>query len=300
MSTYFEKKEHFFEHAGDLRAHFDKCFNDPLQATEDRFVWDYWNVEGQYSLMRTPAYHYFPEDIYTKFHEHLTNWGRENLGCFDVSPPWLSYYVDGCYQQWHADVPHGPWAFVYSLTDWDNRQFTGGETKILKPQVLEYWRNFDSSRGMEKNDLIELIPPKFNQLTIFDPRLPHGVEEVKGSRDPKKSRLVIHGWFTNPKPIVLGFKDNKKIEAFLDESLGSILAPLEPLPDITGVIVFSLELLPSGELSGIKIKTNNLVSRNYTPEDLVIENKIKLGFEQLSYPKNDTAYKITLPLIFES
>lgn len=29
--------------------------------------------------------------------------------------------------------------------------------------------------------------------TVFDPRFPHGVREVRGTRDPLKARLVIHG-----------------------------------------------------------------------------------------------------------
>lgn len=46
-----------------------------------------------------------------------------------MTPMWLSYYVDGCEQALHCDNPHGPWAFVLSLTEWDEREFTGGEVR---------------------------------------------------------------------------------------------------------------------------------------------------------------------------
>ena len=49
----------------------------------------------------------------------LTQYGQERLGCRTISPPWLSFYIDGCEQQVHADVPQGPLAFVLSLTRWE-------------------------------------------------------------------------------------------------------------------------------------------------------------------------------------
>lgn len=30
--------------------------------------------------------------------------------------------------------------------DWDSREFVGGETLILQPQVLNYWRSYDPSK----------------------------------------------------------------------------------------------------------------------------------------------------------
>lgn len=31
------------------------------------------------------------------------------------------------------------------------------------------------------------------QLSVFDPRFPHGVRPVSGTRDPQQGRLVLHG-----------------------------------------------------------------------------------------------------------
>lgn len=57
-------------------------------------------------------------------------------------------------QELHADNPHGPWAFVLSLTHWEGRPFTGGETVILQPNVLDYWRGFDPALGTETPQLV--------------------------------------------------------------------------------------------------------------------------------------------------
>jgi hypothetical protein len=67
--------------------------------------------------------------------EALLTYAREELGCAGMTPVWLSCYVDGCRQELHADVPHGPWSFVLSLTNWEDRKYTGGETQLLKPAV---------------------------------------------------------------------------------------------------------------------------------------------------------------------
>ena len=129
---------------------------------------------------------------------------RDELGCAGVTPVWLSCYVEGMRQELHADVPHGPWAFVLSLTRWDERTWTGGETLILKPSTLDYWSSFDADATVERESLVELVPPRFNRLTVFDPRLPHGVPVVEGVRDPSQGRLVLHGWFNEPEPSLRG------------------------------------------------------------------------------------------------
>ena len=86
--------------------------------------------------------------------------------------------MSGCHQGLHADAPHGPFAFVLSLTNWEGRRFSGGETMLLQPHVLDYWRRFDSGVGTELPQLTTLIPPRLGQLTVFDGRIPHGVQPV--------------------------------------------------------------------------------------------------------------------------
>jgi hypothetical protein len=74
--------------------------------------------------------------------------------CYLPLPSSCSCYVNGCRQNLHTDSPHGPFAFVLSLTDWEGRRFSGGETEILQPLVLDYWRRFDSGTGMETPQLV--------------------------------------------------------------------------------------------------------------------------------------------------
>ena len=61
--------------------------------------------------------------------------------------------MHGSRQELHTDAPHGPFAFVLSLT-LDERRFSGGETVLLQPHVLDYWRGFDPSTGAETSELV--------------------------------------------------------------------------------------------------------------------------------------------------
>ena len=64
----------------------------------DRFVWDYWHVPNQYTLIRTPAEDFFPRSMFESLEDALLSYGENKLGCRSISPVWLSYYVDGCSQ----------------------------------------------------------------------------------------------------------------------------------------------------------------------------------------------------------
>src|SRR6478672_2793958 len=171
----------FAPEGSELRETFDERFAEPRSTRGDRFVWDWWHVPGQYTALRTPAWTYFPKKTYEAFHRRLVAWGRATLGCHDISPPWLSCYVDGCRQELHGDLPHGPWAFVFSLTR--GRAFAGGQTLLLRDEVLDFWHDFRSTRGVEQGELVRAIEPKFGRLVAFDPRIPHGVRTVSGTRD---------------------------------------------------------------------------------------------------------------------
>ena len=49
----------------------------------------------------------------------------------------------------------------------------------MQPHVLDYWRAFDSRTGTELPQLTTMVEPHFNQLTLFDGRIPHGVRQAR-------------------------------------------------------------------------------------------------------------------------
>lgn len=292
----------FSPEATQLRQVFDERFSDPRQARGDRFVWDWWHVPGQYTALRTPAYHYFPKKIYDIFHQQLVWWGRRNLGCHDVSPTWLSCYIDNCEQEVHGDVPHGPWAFVFSLTNWKNRTFRGGETLLLREEILNYWGQADFNRGLEHGDVFQEVQPLFNRLTVFDPRIPHGVRRVQNTTDPREGRLVIHGWFVKPRPFIEGPLTEKELKVSI-EGLSKKLETEIVAGNISvhGTLSLRLQINKWGEVEAMKFLTDSLRSRSLDPqESLRIRKLVKNYFQKEAvFRKRSQGSLVTLPLMFD-
>lgn len=291
----------FFKEAKALRTDFETRFKDPREPRSDRFVWDYWHVPGQYTTLRTPAYHFFPQKLYERFHNQLVWWGRRNLGCHDISPPWMSCYIDGCKQELHGDLPHGPWAFVYSLTPWKERKFRGGETILLKEEILSYWQGFQSGRGLEEKDILTEVPAIFNRLTVFDPRIPHGVREVEGVRDLLDGRLVIHGWFVQPRPFIEGPLSTKDLQVAindLSEDLGHILS--EGV-DVHGTLSVKFTVTTKGEVTKVSTLSNAIRHPNGDERiEKALVSHIQSFLKNVKFRKQRAQSTVTLPLIFEA
>jgi hypothetical protein len=299
MQKFHFIKDNFFSAAPKLRGVFDERFANPREARSDRFVWDYWHVPQQYTLVRTPAYHYFPKAAFDAFTKHLVSWGRENLGCAGISPPWLSYYIEGCGQELHTDVPHGPWAFVYSLSLGRPGQFfKGGETMILRPSVLSYWQNFQDSEDRELNSFVEFIPAKFNRLVVFDPRFPHGVTKVSGTNDPRTARLVIHGWFVEPKPFFVGALTAKQAAGPLDAAVANFQDEMTRLGGAHGTMSVRIHVERTGVVSNIKILTNTVMSvEGELSFYKNLERTLLKSLRAAKFPRAKSHSVITLPLL---
>jgi hypothetical protein len=281
-----------------LRATFDANFKNPREAHQDRFVWDYWHVPDQYTALRTPAYTYFDQKLYMQFHKELVLWGRRTLGCWDISPPWMSCYIEGCKQELHSDVPHGPWAFVFSLTPWKGRRFSGGETLILRPEVLSYWQSFSNAQDREQQSFVQKIPSEFNQLTVFDPRYPHGVTEVRGTHDPREARLVIHGWFTEPKTYLEGTLKSKapKVERILNSAFSEVADLIQKSEPLQGTLSLQIKVEGSGRVKGIRYGTKNVMTEAGRSPDLVLKKVLEI-YRRLIFPATAGDTLITVPLI---
>jgi len=298
QNPFWQSHKNFYAQAGELKKHFDKRFQNPLNTEPERFCWDYWYVKDQYKLIRTPAEHFFAGSLYQKFEDHLIKWGKENLGCNNVSPMWLSYYIDGCEQQLHSDSPHGPWAFVFSLTNWDERSFTGGETYLLKPETLSYWDFFDNKSGVEKPQLIETIPPKFNQLTVFDPRFPHGVQTVRGAHEPKDSRIVIHGWFTEPSPCMFGALNIIDCQETMDEQLNAINKNVQNKGVFSGLLSYKIQISPDGSVNKVSTLCDTTIEINAHIGTDELADLINDELKKLTFPKSKETSTLVLPFIF--
>lgn len=284
--------------AKNLRAAFDSVYDDPRHTPAERFMWDHWNLENQYRMHRTMARDFLPKNIYQNLQDSLVQFGQEHLGCHSISNPWLSYYTEGDEQMLHTDSPHGPWAYVYSLTNWDKRKFSGGETLILRPEILNYWENYNRSTGKEHSDIFTIVPPEFNQLLVFDPRLPHGVRRVSGVHDPREARLVIHGWFVNPEPFITGSLKMSEITKTLNAQIGEAFAQINIPENIQGILTLRIQINKNGQVLKMQDLTNTLVCRQ--PDQMQsFKNMLMKKLKLMKLPKSKGLSELTLPLIFD-
>lgn len=291
--------DRFAPEAAALRATFDDRFADPRSTRADRFVWDYWHVPGQYTALRTPAWTYFPRRTYEAFHRRLVAWGRATLGCHDISPPWLSCYVEGCRQELHGDLPHGPWAFVFSLTRWTQRAFRGGETLLVRDEVLDFWHDFASVRSVEEAELLRAVPPRFGRLVVFDPRIPHGVREVRGTHDPRAGRLVIHGWFVQPRPFVQGPLATRMLAARIDELTGQLADWVRDLP-VAGLASFAFDVDRRGRVGRVALLSDTTrVPAGAEPARRALVRRLRAAIGRWQFGAQRGGSRVTLPLVFE-
>lgn len=253
----------------EVREYWDRHFQDPRQPDAKRFSWDPWYVEVgdgkfgadtsssdnssqkavdgevsatnrqiQYSLKRTTTSSFLDDaaggDLYDRLVDELVGLGT-SIGLTAITPPWISLYTDGDMQNYHTDAPHGPLAFVLSLCR--EGEFSGGETMMLQPRMLEYWRGFDGSNGIECGSIVRFIPPTpLGRFIAFDPRVPHGVNRVSGTQDPRKGRIVIHGWFNEPETCWFGPWDLEKGSSTpgTGTRMETLDAALQPLVETLG------------------------------------------------------------------
>ena len=266
----------FSKEAKPLRQHFESRFANPLVASPDRFVWDYWNVPDQYLALRTPAYEYFPKSMYKRFHEQLVLWGRRTLGCHDISPPWLSLYINGCHQ-----------------------------TLLLKPDTLSYWESFKPGARIEQSEILRKVPPLFNQLTVFDPRIPHSVARVDGTLNPLEGRLVIHGWFTNPRPYIEGPVSTTELQKHMQSGWLERISHYIEGQALHGLITLRLTVQPGGNVSRCSLvsctlrSTGNLTDLNSAPfSTRSLIKHMSADVLEWKFKKQKTSSEITLPLQF--
>mmetsp|Transcript_10264 Transcript_10264/g.19227 ORF Transcript_10264/g.19227 Transcript_10264/m.19227 type:complete len:459 (+) Transcript_10264:171-1547(+) len=277
-----------------LRQVYDDHFRDPRQPNANRFVWDPWCVSAgddvakgnyieaskmdsstatisnqvpgedeatlaqtQYSLKRIQCNNFFTEKDFSTLVEELTLLGR-SIGLTAITPPWMSMYTNGDLQNFHTDAPHGPMAFVLSLCK--ENHFLGGETMMLRPNIMDMWRGFDGSVGLEAGQILRHIPPTpLGKFIAFDPRVPHGVNRVTGihgnGNDPRYARVVVHGWFSEPEVCWFGpweedSGDLQVLLGMLDETLEGIVEILDSgeIGRVVGYLACKLDIDEDGEV----------------------------------------------------
>ena len=226
---------------------------------------------------------------------------------------------------WHSDASHGPFAFVVNLTPdgcharaesekpgW----FEGGETVLLRPEILDYWRGFDGSRGLEADSIVERVDPApFGRVVCFDGRVPHSVSRVRGTRDPRRGRLVLTGWFSAPRPSAEGglAEDGAPSEEaadILDAALAVAYDAMDELElaRVAGFLGVRVAVTAAGAVASVDALCDTLrvdsgeqrpLDEDEVPDDVSTRELIAAALGEAEFPAAASDTTFTLPLAFD-
>jgi hypothetical protein len=278
-----------------MRRQINGHFAEPHRHTPPSHqVWNYWHVPGLYTYLRTLPEKLIERALVERFVQALTVWAQYMLGLGHVTWPYLSLYVDGCEQKLHNDSTNGRFGFVYSLS-WDERKTVGGETIVLREGDL--FRD-NMGRASAGSGLLDLIEPKFNRLTLFDDRMPHGVQRVDGSMNPLEGRFVLHGHISESGPMADGPLDAVAVTRAVYERLGPLLSDVQAMPILHhGPLVLRLAIEPSGEVSRIDRLVDRLARADGNSAGVLVGQVIQL-IRNMQFPTATEATEATVPLLF--
>jgi hypothetical protein len=272
----------------DIDAHFANPSNH-LPATHQ--VWNYWHVPGSYTYLRTTPEKVIAQQKVGAFVAALRDWAARNLGLAGVTWPYLSLYVPGCAQGLHNDSTNGRLGYVYSLTR-NDRQTIGGETVIVHDRDL-FRSNLD--RAAAGTGLFDLVPPRFNRLTLFDDRIPHAVQRVDGSMDPVEGRFVLHGHISEAGAVTQGPLSPESIQPQISDITQELRAGAAQ--GVQGPLVFAVEIGKGGEVQRTRPILDRLATSGEVDLDAVraaVEERVQsLRFAAASEPT-----RANIPLIF--
>lgn len=285
--------EEFFEEAGAMREVLDVRFRD---AYADRIPWYYFCEPRMYTYLRTAPQNVFPEPVFARFMQRLRSWCMEHLGLTPMGLPYLHLMVNGCRLGLHSDFHNGVWGYVYSLTRWEKRAFTGGETLLLRDGMPSYKRHH-----VHGDVLYELIPAQFNQLLIFDDRIVHATPTIEGSMDPMDGRIAMVGHIRATSPVVTGDLSFAQTRESVGQLLRQVKDQFRVFKEVQGTITFRLEIRPTGRVGSIATLTDNLVTQisGYEPSEAVNSAKsiLRQALSELQFPRASGTSLLVLPVL---
>lgn len=283
----------FCEEAEAMRQVLDACFKDAYTNSID---WQYFCDPRMYTYLRAAPQNVFPKQMFDRFMHRLRSWCMENLGLAPMSMPYLHLMVNGCRLGLHSDFHNGVWGYVYSLTNWERRQFVGGETLLLRDGIPSYKKHH-----VHGEVIYELHPAKFNQLLVFDDRIVHATPAIEGSMDPLEGRIALVGHIRATSPVVSGSIGGREARSVVSDALPHLRDRIRNYRDVQGTVSYRLAVAMTGVVESVTTLTDNLVTpfTGYEHSDAVaaVKSIVQQTLAGLKFPAAEGRSAVTVPVL---
>ncbi|HYJ29573.1 MAG TPA: hypothetical protein VEW25_04455 [Allosphingosinicella sp.] len=280
--------------ARDMRAAIDAHFAEPYRQGAEPFqVWNYWYVPNLYTYLRTRPDKVIPRALVDRFYAALTAWSWNMLGMGRVTFPYLSLYIPGCAQAFHNDSKNGRFGFVYSLTH-DARDTRGGETLVMREGDL--FRDNLATAQAGPGGFYDSIAPAFNRLTIFDDRMPHAVQRLEGSMDPREGRFVLHGHLSETGPGTRGALTPAEVGAVVETAANEALDARPMSADPHGPVVVRLAIAASGEVETARLVLDRAAFGDGSSAEGLADAIVEAA-AALRFPERDGPTEAIVPIL---
>jgi Rps23 Pro-64 3,4-dihydroxylase Tpa1-like proline 4-hydroxylase len=278
-----------------MRREIDSHFAEPQTHTADRHqVWNYWFVPALYAYLRTAPERVIAKPSMDAFHERLRGWSINTMGLGAATLPYLSLYVSGCREALHNDALNGRFDYVYSLTR-NERATIGGSTIVHREGDPSRSHMTSAGAGATFFDAVE---PRFNRLIVFDDRLPHAVERVDGSMDPREGRFVLHGHLSESGPIAAGALSPEQVIPVVGQGVHGF-AESTFIDGYHGALTLRLDIRPDGVVAGCRLLLDRVLSAD--PADRRwprVLHELIGRFSALRFPAAAGPTVLVVPLAF--
>jgi hypothetical protein len=175
----------FFAQAPEMRAALDSKFH----AADFAQIWNFRTSRAGFFFLDSEPFRLLPSDLVQAFVDRMRAWATDTLGTSSVTPPVLTALIDGC-ERWPAVEPNaGKYGYVFSLTNWSKKRFSGGEVIVAQSSSSDTKNRFFAGAQMERLFGLEL-----NQLLVFDAHLGRGTRLLRGARTPFEGSVSLEGY----------------------------------------------------------------------------------------------------------
>jgi hypothetical protein len=263
-------------------------------------VWNYWFIPELYTYLRTNPGKILSDALVACFMQRLNAWAIATLGLNSRSSPWLSLYINGCGQGLHNDSLNGQMGYVFSLTKWDERNFSGGETILFHPE--NYWESERIKTSGAGSAFYDKVPARFNQLLVFDDRVIHGVQPLQGTMDPLAGRVVLHGHLRAEGGVLNGALSADAVLAALNPTLEKIRTLTQQHASLFhGFTTLRLAIQPDGSVASVQCLCDRILP--LSPDKSRLEpfrQQLAQLLSSVPFPSADGASELTLPVFVGS